>query len=81
MELDSNLAGLSAKKFHLESMWIPCFHMDSRWIPGGFHVSTWFPGGITRNLWERVKSSTLTEVLKSEGLELSGCCARGLVLK
>ena len=31
MKLDSNLAGLSAKKFHLESRWIPYFHMDSMW--------------------------------------------------
>jgi hypothetical protein len=31
VELDNNLAGLPAKKFHLESMF-PCeFHVDSMW--------------------------------------------------
>jgi hypothetical protein len=45
VELDNNLAGLPAKKFHLESMF-PCeFHVDSMWN----HLESMGEGKVLQN--------------------------------
>ena len=51
--MDNNLAGLPAKKFHLESRWNSYFHVDSMWN----HLESMGEGKVLESDDERIHSS------------------------